>query len=156
MAQFSGGNGAFTPATTNDNWTLAADAAGETGLIKSIAWGGRGTTSTGYRTRWTRPSTNPTGAATAISVSASRPAASATCLLASTFSTTQATLAADPGANLFAIDWNVLGGGGILNLPIGGEWTVVNSATAGHGYISCRNVAGTDANLSSYHVTWEE
>jgi len=156
MAVFSGGMGAHTPSTSADNWTLTADAAGEMGRIKSIAWGGRGTTSTGYRTRWSRPTTNPTGAATAITVNSSNPTATAVCVLASTFATTQATLAADPGANLFAIDWNVLGGGGILNLPIGGEWAVVNSATAGHGFISCRNVAGTDASLSSYNVSWEE
>lgn len=156
MAEFTGGNGAFTPSTSNDNWTLVADAAGEIGKVRKITCSGRGTTAVAYRTRWVRPTTNPTGAATSLTVGLTSPATAAVCTLASTFATTQPTLPTDPGGNLEAIDWLVNGGGMILNLPIGGEWTVVNSATAGHGYISCRNVAGTDASLSSYTVQWQE
>lgn len=156
MAQFSGGaGGTLTPSTTTDNWTLHADAAGEMGKVKSFGWGGRGTTSVGYRTRWVRPGTDPTGAGTAIVVSRTSPTVAPVCALNSTYATTQATLPADPAA-LWAQDWNVLGGGGVIILPIGGEWFVINSATAGHSLVSCRNVAGTDANLSSYHCTWEE
>lgn len=155
MATFDGGNGAFTPATNADNYTLdAGSTAGAVGKVKWISWGGRGTTSTGYRTRWTRPSTNASSTFTALTTGASSPLVAAVCRLG-TFATA-ATLTADPGANLYAIDWNVLGGGGILVLPIGGEWLIVYSATAGHGQISCRNVAGTDASLSSYHAAWEE
>jgi hypothetical protein len=40
---------------------------------------------------------------------------------------TNATLGTDPANNLFAQDWNVLGGGGVIVLPIGGEWFIVNS-----------------------------
>jgi hypothetical protein len=156
MSQFSGGNGAFTPSTTSDNWTLHADAASEMGKIKMFGWGGRGTTSTGYRTRWARPTTDPTGAGTAITVARTSPAVAPVCALNSVYATTQATLPTDPGGNLFAIDWNVLGGGGEIVLPIGGEWFVVNSATAGTSLVSCRNVAGVDANLSNYTVQWEE
>jgi hypothetical protein len=155
MAQFGGGNGAFTPSLTNDNWTLQAGAAGLMGKIKMFAWGGRGTTSLGYRTRWVRPTTDPTGAATALTISRTSPAVAPSLTLASTFATTQATLPADPTA-LFAEDWNVLGGGGVIILPIGGEWFVVNSATAGQSNISCRNIAGVDANQSSYTTQWEE
>lgn len=153
MAQFGGGNAAFTPSTSADNWTLDANAAGEVGLVKMIGWGGRGTTSTGYRTRWARPSTNASSTFTSLNPQGTRPAAVAVCQFG-TFATA-ATLPADP-ANLYAVDWNVLGGGGEIVLPIGGEWMVVSSATAGHQQISCRNVAGTDANLSNYTVQWEE
>lgn len=156
MAQFSAGQGGtYTPSTTNDNFTLYANSAGNMGKVKMIGWGGRGTSLVGYRTRWVRPTTNPTGAGTGITAQSSNPTAAAVCLVASTFATTQATLAADP-INLFAQDWNVQGGGGAIVLPIGGEWFVVNSATAGHGYISCRNTAGVDANLSEYTLQWEE
>ncbi len=155
MAQFAGGNGAFTPATTNDCWTLQATAAGQMGKIKSFGWGGRGTTSIGYRTRWVRPTTDPTGAATTITASRTSPLVAPLLTLASTYATTQPTLPADPIA-LWAQDWNVQGGGGVVILPIGGEWFCIFSATAGHSLVSCRNIAGTDANLSSYDVTWEE
>ena len=158
MATFTGGNGTHTPSASADNWTLdQGTTAGAVGKVKFIAWGGRGTTSTGYRTRWTRPTTNASSTFTSLNASgnpAGNPLA-ASVLRLGTFAT-PATLATDPASNLFAIDWNVLGGGGILVLPIGGEWLVAYSATAGHGEISCRNVAGTDAALSSYQVAWEE
>ena len=106
------------------------------------------------RTRWARPTTNASSTFTSLTPQASSPGAAATCRLG-TFATA-ATLGTDPGNNLFAQDWNVLGGGGIIVLPIGGEWFVVFSATAGHQQVSCRNVAGIDANLSNYTVQWEE
>lgn len=156
MSSFSAERGAHTPSASNDNWTLEANAAGEIGKITTIGWGGRGTTSTGYRTRWTRPTTNPTGAATTLTPGNANPTVSPTCAVASTYATTQPTLASDPAGNLWAQDWNLVGGGGAIVLPLKGEWIVVNSATAGHGYISCRNVAGTDASLSNYTVSWDE
>jgi hypothetical protein len=156
MSTFGATRGAHTPSTTSDNWTLEANAAGEVGKVKMISWGGRGTTSTGYRTRWTRPTTNPTGSATALTAGNGNPATSSVCQAVSVYATTQATLGTDPAGNLFDMDWNIVGGGGAIVLPLGGEWIVVNSATAGHGYISCRNVAGTDASLSTYGLSWEE
>ena len=57
MSAFSGNQGAFTPSTSQDNWTLEADTAGDVGVVQSFGWGGRMTSSTGYRTRWVRPST---------------------------------------------------------------------------------------------------
>ena len=156
MGMFAGNQGAFTPATNADNWVLDANTAGDVARIKMIGWGGRGTTSTGYRTRWARPSTNASSTFSTLNPQAVGPAVTATTLMQFGTFATAATLGTDPGNNLFAIDWNVLGGGGVIVLPIGGEWTVVSSATAGHQQVSCRNVAGTDANLSSYSVQWEE
>ena len=59
MAQFtaSQGGAAFTPAahaTNANNWVLSALTVGITAKVKMFGWGGRGTTSTGYRTRWGR------------------------------------------------------------------------------------------------------
>jgi hypothetical protein len=65
-------------------------------------------------------------------------------------------MAADP-TGLFAQDWNVLGGGGVIVLPIGGEWMVAGGALGtAFNQIACGNIAGADASLSSYGVTWEE
>lgn len=154
MAQFTGNQGVFTPATNADSWTLDANTAGGMGKVKEIAWGGRGTTSTGYRTRWARPTTNASSTFTTLTPQSSNPLATPVNRFGSF--ATAATLGTDPGNNLFAQDWNVLGGGGVIVLPIGGEWFFVASATAGHQQISCRNVAGVDASLSSYGVVWEE
>ena len=153
MASFSGGNGAFTPLTTNDNWVLEADATGEMGKIVSIGWGGRLTASTGYRTRWVRPSTNASSTFTTLNPQASNPATTPVCRLG-TFAT-NATLPTDP-ANLFAQDWNAHGGLGYVVFPPSGQWIVINSSTAGYQQIACRNVAGTDASGSNYTVSWEE
>jgi hypothetical protein len=69
---------------------------------------------------------------------------------------TQATIAADP-AGLFAQDWNVLGGGGVVVLPIGGEWMVAGGALGtAFNQIACGNIAGADASQSSYGITWAE
>ena len=155
MATYSANQGGtFTPvahATNANNLVVAADAAGDVGAVKQISWGGRGTTSTGYRTRWGRATTNGTTPA-ALTVGSSNSNTTAACS-ANTY-TTPAVLAADPTA-LFAIDWNLVGGGGVIILPIGGEWFVVGTA-APYAMIACGNIAGADANLSSYGIVWQE
>jgi hypothetical protein len=155
MATFSAHQGGtFTPvahATNANNITLAADTAGDVGAMKMISWGGRGTTSTGYRTRWGRATTNGV-TPSAITNGNSNSNQTSTCT-ANTYSTAPV-LAADPAA-LFAIDWNLVGGGGVIILPIGGEWFVVGTA-APYAQIACGNIAGADANLSSYGITWLE
>lgn len=154
MAHFSANRGSFTPtahATNADNWVLAADTAGDLAAIKSISWGGRGTTSTGYRTRWARATSNGV-TPTALTLTASNPSSTALCSV-NTYGT-PAVIAADP-TGLFAIDWNIVGGGGVVVLPIGGEWYVVGTA-APYAQIACGNIAGADASLSSYGVTFQE
>jgi hypothetical protein len=155
MATFSANQGGtFTPvahATNANNLALSADTAGDVGAVKMISWGGRGTTSTGYRTRWGRATTN--GATpTALTNGNGNANQTSTCT-ANTYGTAPI-LAADPTA-LFAIDWNLVGGGGVVILPIGGEWFVVGTA-APYAQIACGNIAGADANLSSYGITWTE
>lgn len=155
MGTFSGNQGGtFTPvahATNANNITLDADTAGDVGKVIQIGWGGRGTTSTGYRTRWGRATTLGT-TPTAITVGKSNPQQAQLCTV-NTYGTAPA-LAADPAA-LFAIDWNLVGGGGVIVLPLSGGWYVVNGAQP-YQQIACGNIAGADANLSSYNITWEE
>lgn len=156
MSQFSASRGSFTPvahATQADNWVLTVLTAGMIARIKMFSWGGRGLTSTGYRTRWGRVNNTP-ATPTALTIVPANPNTSpmASC---NTYAT-QATLAADPAA-LFAVDWNVLGGGGGIVLPIGGEWMVAGGALGtAYNQIACGNIAGAGASESSYTVQWEE
>ncbi|MDE2426351.1 MAG: hypothetical protein KGO96_10650 [Elusimicrobia bacterium] len=156
MPSFSGGNASFTPSTTNDNWTLDFGVTGGTfGKVVSFAWGGSLTTSTGYRTRWTRPTAAGGGARTLLTLGAGQPNyPTPGGALVSTYGSSQPTLASDPAANLFREDWNAQGGGGYVALPPNSPWWVVSGVL--NSAISCRNLVGTDANGSSYHVTWEE
>lgn len=152
MPGFSGNNGAFTPSTTQDSWTLDADTAGDVAKVISIGWGGRLTTSTGYRTRWVRPTTAGAGVFTALANEALDPHYATPLNRIGTFATVPV-LPTDPD-NLHAQDWNAHGGLGYIVMPLSKEWMLVNGLLAGQ--ISCRNVAGTDANGSSYGVTWDE
>jgi hypothetical protein len=161
MPTFQGTQGAFTPATTNDNWALDFGVtAGTFGKITMIGWGGRLTTSTGYRTRWCRPTAAGTGTRNPLVVQPGQPnysTAGATLCggVGATlpYGTAQPTLPTDP-ANLWAQDWNGQGGVGGIALPLNNPWWVVNGVT--FGTICCRNVAGLDPNGSEYSVQWEE
>lgn len=157
MPSFSGGNGAFTPSLTNDNYTVdAKTVAGVFARITAFGWGGRLTSSTAYRTRWTRATALATGAATTIAVGANNPNyTSPGCQLVSTFASTQPTLASDPAGNLHAQDWNAQGGVGEIILPLQQPWWIVANVTATQ-QLSCRNIQGVDASGSSYQVTWQE
>jgi hypothetical protein len=155
MPTFTAGNGAFTPSTTNDNWTLDSVGTGVFGKIVAIGWGGQLTTSTGYRTRWVRPTAAGTGAKTALTIGFHQPNYTTAAFTAtSTFATTQPTLPADPSGNLWAQSWNAQGGVGMVVLPLANPWWVSTGVLQGE--FSCRNVNGVDANGSSYEVTWEE
>ena len=152
MPSFSGHQGANTPATNQDNWTLDADTAGDVARVISIGWGGRLTTSTGYRTRWVRPTTAGTGTFTALGNEAHHPGYATPLCRIGTFATAPV-LPTDPD-NLHAQDWNAHGGVGYVVMPLAKEWIVINGLL--QGQISCRNVAGTDASGSSYGTTWDE
>lgn len=166
MPTFEANNGAFTPTTSNPaaggsangNWNLLAASAGVFAKVIQIGWGGRLTTSTGYRTRWSRPT--GTAVAGAASAFTGQPAAaqpnytSAGCTFVQSWATTNPTLSADPQNNLYAQDWNAQGGVGVIVHPLANPWWLVNGIA--QGIITCLNVAGTDANGSSYTVAWEE
>jgi hypothetical protein len=153
MPSLSCGNGAFTPATSQDNWTLDSQTAGVVGKLTAIGWGGRLAASTGYRTRWTRPTTIGSSTFTALTSAFAHPNFVTFGARIGTFATAPV-LPTDPAGNLWAQDWNGQGGGGALVLPLGQEWYIVNGVLTGQ--ISCRNIAGTDANGSSYELTYFE
>lgn len=153
MPSFSANQGAFTPSTAQDNWTLEADTAGDVGKIVSVGWGGRMVTSTGYRTRWTRPSGAGTSTFTAVGGIEPHTPSYATPLLRFGTFLTAPTLPTDPD-NLWSQDWNAHGGLGYIVLPLANPWFIMNGLL--RSQLSCRNVSGTDANLTSYGVSWEE
>ncbi len=154
MPTFSSGNGAFTPSTSQDNWTLDYLAtAGSFGKVVQFGWGGRLTTSTGYRTRWTRPTTAGTSSFTLQTLAYHNPNYTSVQGRVGIYATAP-TLATDPAGNLFQQDWNAQGGVGLIVLPLANPWQIANGS--GSSQISCRNVAGTDASGSSYEVTVEE
>lgn len=155
MAQFANANANFTPGTSADNWVLDPSTNTLTAKVKLVTWGGMGTSSVGYRTRWFRPTTVASSTFTAVGATNSANPGTTPLMRFGTF-ITATTPPTDPGA-LHDIAWNVLGGGGILVLPIGGEWLAMSTGTSTvNGQIACRNTAGTDANLSSYGTQWEE
>lgn len=156
MAQFTANRGSFTPvahATQADNWVHTVLTVGMSSKVKMFGWGGRSTTSTGYRTRWGRVNNTP-ATPTALTLTSTNP--NATAMASVNSYATQATLAADP-TGLWAQDWNSLGGGGVIILPIGGEWLIVGAAIpAAFNQIACGNIAGSEASTTSYGVTFEE
>ena len=76
--------------------------------------------------------------------------------LVSTYGTSQPTLVGDPGANLYATDWNNQGGSGILILPLAQPWWILGNGGVNKQQLSCRNTKGVDGGLSSYNLAWEE
>ena len=137
------------------NLSFAATA-GTLGKVVEFSWGGSLTTSSGYRTRWTRPTTGGTQAAgTTITLGYNQPNyTTAGGALYSTYTTSQPVLAADPSGNLHRQDWNGQGGLGFIALPLNNPWWLSSSILTSS--LSCRNTLGTDASASSYHVAWEE
>ncbi len=160
MAQFScGTNATFTPTaspTVLASGGVAMPTAGQIGKVKMINWGGRGTSLVGYRSRVARVTTAPTGAATNGLIGlASNPGAVALATYPLSYATTQPISVAD--TSLFSQAWNVQGGGGVVVLPIGGEWGFVGGALSTiYSQIAWGNVTGADADLSNYGMTWEE
>lgn len=153
MPTFSSGNGAFTPSTTNDNWTIDSVGTGVFGKVIGIGWGGRLIASTGYRTRWTRPTTAGITKGAQLAIQAHQPNYNTPAFTVTATYTTQPVLPADP-SNLWAQDWNAQGGTGAIYFPLNNPWFVATGVL--QGALSCRNVAGVDASGSSYEVTWEE
>jgi len=159
MSTFNGANSGFTPDIVQSNagvsnWDLDASTAGDVAQVISIGWGGELTTSTGYHTRWVRPTAAGTGAITAIGVEDSSPHGVAELLeFGNAYATLDPALPAEPQA-LHNQNWNAHGGLGYVALPLASPWVIINGLL--QDTISCRNLAGVDANGSSYTVTWTE
>lgn len=155
MPSYTSGNGAFTPSTSQDNWCLDPQSAGVFCKVVAIGWGGQLTTSTGYRTRWTRPTTAGSSTFTALTNAYHNLSFSTMGSRVGTWATAP-TLASDPAGNLWAQSWNAQGGVGMVVMPLANPWWSSYVASGGYGQIACRNVNGTDASGSSYEVTIEE
>lgn len=153
MPTYTSGNGAFTPSTSQDNWTLDAQTAGVFGKVVAIGWGGSLTTSTAYRTRWTRPTTIGSSTFTALTNAYHQPNYTSVGSRVGTFATAPV-LASDPAGNLWAQNWNAQGGVGMIVMPLANPWWISQGILTGQ--ISCRNIQGTDASGSSFEVTIEE
>jgi len=156
MAQYSSGTPAtYTPTastTVLSHWALTVLTVGQMAKVKLISWGGDGTSLVGYVSRWARVNNTP-ATPTALLIAPSNPIAVSMATV-NTYSTAP-TGAADN--NLFKQNWNVQGGGGVVVLPIGGEWFVVGGALGtAFNQIGAGNVTGADANLSAYALQWEE
>jgi len=159
MADFScGTNATFTPTASTTNLTnggVAMPTAGNIGKVKMINWGGDGTSLVGYITRWARVTTAPTGAATNGLIGLGSPGTTPVATYPLSYATTQPISVAD--TSLFKQNWNVQGGGGVVVLPINGEWGFSGGALSTiYSQIACGNVTGADANLSNYGMTWSE
>ncbi len=153
MPAFSAAQALGTPSLTVVNWTLEAEAGGDRGAVRQVSWGGEVTASAAMNTRWVRPTTAGAGAGTDIVEGVMNPG-HATPLLASfsAYATTPPVIPAANVGNLYQTSWNAHGGIGILVLPPGTLWEIINGVLTGS--ISCRNAVGTSA--SSYAVVWEE
>ncbi len=159
MPTFAGARSGHTPdilQTTagEDNWCIDASAAGDVATIIAIGWGGELTTSTGYHTRWVRPTTGGVGALTPITVEPHNPRyATSLVEFGGIFATSAPVLPAEPIA-LHNQNWNAHGGLGYVALPLASPWMVVNGLLVDQ--LCCRNIAGVDAGGSSYTVTWTD
>lgn len=156
--QFSSGTpNTYTPvanSTDVNGAVLTVTTVGQMAKVKMINWGGMGVSLVGYTTRWARVTNTPVTpvARTISNTGSSTVTPQATC---NTYSGTTAQATAD--TYLFKQDWNVQGGGGVVVLPIGGEWFVMGAALGAlFNQIGVGNIAGADANLSNYGTTWEE
>lgn len=141
-------------AAQRSNYTLHTTTAGTFGKVIAVGWGGSLTTSTGYRTRWSRPTTFAAAGATAVTIGYHQPNYITAAFVNADSFTTQPTVPADPSGNLYATSWNGQGGLGILIMPLANPWWISQGIL--NGAISCHNVIGSDASNSSYEVTWEE
>lgn len=159
MSQYSAAqsNTAPTVSTTNVNTiVLYNTTVGAMAQVKMFSWGGSDTSLISHTSRIARV-TNTPATPTAITPQPANVAAGPAAIsLAATFGTA-ATAAAVPGNSLFIQAWNSQGGGGVVILPIGGEWIIVGAAlgTAGNA-IGWGDAYGTASANTTYGFQWAE
>ncbi len=152
-ATYSATRNGHTPSLTLPNYAIEADAVGDYASIIAIGWGGSGTTSDGYITRWVRGTIASVGGTPIVAQQHSPGAQVAQCQFAHTF----ATAPTDPGVTLglHIQNWNGHGGLGYLALPIAAPWFILNGNITDMNVL-CQNDDGEGASLSSYSGTWTE
>lgn len=159
MPTFSAMRTSFTPAaftiSSTPNWCLDAVGTGVFGKVVMINWGGALTSSTGYSTRWVRPTTAGTGAKTAITLGYGQPNYTTAAFTAtSSYATSQPIVPARDVGDLWSQSWNGQGGVGVIAMPLANPWWIATGVLV--GALECQNYAGTDAASSNYGVEWEE
>jgi hypothetical protein len=156
MSQFAAaqrGVAGTASGTQLNNGTLTQLTAGIIAGVKAVSWGGSDTSLVAQSVRWARVSNTPATPTSIATPQPTTPGTVAGCSL-NTYSTTP-TGAASP-AGLFSQDWNSQGGGGVLVLPIGGEWYVTGGALGTtYNQIGCGNVVGASANTSFGWIWFE-
>ena len=156
MAQYAVSfNATASASATNLNMlSVYATSVGVVGLIKMFSWGGGDTSLINQETRWAKLATNTPATPSAVTATPTNfngPATSS--LAASTWSTPPTQTA---GINLFFQQWNSQGGGGVVVLPIGGEWMYVGAALGGTSLgVGVGSVVGTGSNVT-FGFQWAE
>ena len=156
MAQFSSasvGNSVAASASNLAYWVLTQLTAGNIASVKAFGWGGGDTSLIAFSTRWARVNNTP-ATPTSLGVTSSSPGITPN----STVNTygTAATGATAPTLGLWQQNWNSQGGGGVMVLPIGGEWRVSGGALGTtYNQLGCGCTQGTSSNLS-FALTFEE
>jgi hypothetical protein len=156
MAQFSAaqvGVSATASATNLTNYVFTLLTAGDVASVKMISWGGSDTSLVAQSTRWARV-TSTAVTATAIAVQSTSPGITPNSSV-NTYATPAA--GATSPAGLFQQNWNSQGGGGVVVLPIGGEWRI-SGGNLGSAYnqIGCGNTVGAGSTSQSYGIQFEE
>jgi hypothetical protein len=158
MAQFSAqqvGLATAGHATNLANYVLTQLTAGNIASVKMISWGGSDGSLVSQVSRWARVN-NTAVTPTALGVQTSSPG-----ITPNSSVNTYATPAGNttsPAPSLFLQSWNSQGGGGVIVLPIGGEWRVSGGALGtAYNQIGCGQFTGaTSSGNLSFGVTFEE
>ena len=157
MAQFSAaqvGVSAAASATNLNNYVFTNLTAGDIASVKMISWGGSDTSLVAQSTRWAKVTNTPV-TVVAIAVQSSSPGITPNSSV-NTYSGTSAAGATSP-AGLFQQNWNSQGGGGVVVLPIGGEWRICGGALGTlYNQIGCGNTVGGGSTSQSYGIQFEE
>src|SRR5271154_736408 len=129
MSQFSSGTfgvGGGSSATNLPLWVLTQLTAGNIAKVKLFSWGGGDTSLISQQTRWAKVNNTP-ATPTALAVQCTSPGTgvtgNASC---NTYGPPAAATAAS--GQLYDTFWNSQGGGGTINLPLGGEWFISGGA----------------------------
>ena len=154
MAQFSAAQVGLSVAASATNlqyWVLTNLTAGDIASVKMINWGGGDTSLIAIASRWCRVNNTPV-TPTALTIQSSSPG-----ITPNSSVNTYTTAAAQSGTTgLFQQNWNSQGGGGVVVLPIGGEWRISGGALGTvYNQIGCGCTAGTSSNLS-FGLQFEE
>ena len=160
MAQYSAVQVNFSPtvSVTNVNTNvLYSTVVGSIALVKMITWGGSDTSLIAQTTRCARV-TNTPATPTAIAAQPSNtPQGPTPIALAATFGTAATAATAASGNSLFMQAWNSQGGGGVVVLPIGGEWLIAGGALGvTSDAIGFGNPYGTASANTTYGFQWAE